>query len=386
MADACPFLTEVTQPEGLPLAGPPLRLQSDGSLNPGANGAFAVICLDTLDPRVGLWPIKDLLLEDGKVVPARFHAIGYSGAGQEDLSIDFLELLACVWVAEKGPPTPVCLDVDASYVTLTLDKVRRGLSNLRWMRLPNGPLWRRLLAALTHRDRRDIPLTIAKCAAHGRDRSQDASITQGNACADSAAKLTAGGGVMRWSPYILGLGRLDVDPLQADWQVWKDSLEGAFYVTLNGWAFRGDPRAGIRKVSGQRCLDHWCGLRSGGAMARILSGGQASAPSLSLTSSRRHLNALGAEASHNILFQLRASSLRDASHMFRSDKGYWPMLSRAEGRPLCALCDGPRPDAWHTLLECPTFEAPDIYSGGSRALSLPGRPPGSRVLLRSLTK
>jgi hypothetical protein len=31
---------------------------------------------------------------------------------------------------------------------------------------------------------------------------------------------------MRWSPYILGLGRLDVDPLQTDWQVWKDSLEG----------------------------------------------------------------------------------------------------------------------------------------------------------------
>jgi hypothetical protein len=43
--------------------------------------------------------------------------------------------------------------------------------------------------------------------------------------------------------------------------------------------------------------------------------------------------------------------------MFRSDKGYWPMLSREGGRPLCALCDGPRPDAWHTLLECPALEA-----------------------------
>jgi hypothetical protein len=139
------------------------------------------------------------------VVPARYQAIGYSGAGFDDLSIDFLELLACVWVAERGPPTPVCLNVDASYVTRTLDKVRRGLSNLRWTRLPNGPLWRRLLAALTYRDRANIPLTIAKCAAHGRDRSQNASITLGNACADSATKLTAVDGVMRWSPYILGL-------------------------------------------------------------------------------------------------------------------------------------------------------------------------------------
>jgi hypothetical protein len=204
---------EVTQSEGLPLAGPPLRLQSDGSLNPGANGAFAVICLDTLDPRLGLWPIKDLSLEDGTVVPARFQAIGYSGAGFEDLIIDFLELLACVWVAGRGPSTPVCLDVDASYVTRTLEKVRRGFSNLRWMRLPNSRLWRRLLVALTHRDRMDIPLTIVKCAAHGRDRSQETNITQGNACADSAAKLTAVEGIMRWSPYILGLGRLDVDPL-----------------------------------------------------------------------------------------------------------------------------------------------------------------------------
>ena len=389
VADACPFLTEITQPEGLPIAGPPLRLQSDGSLNPGANGAFAVICLDTQDPRLRLWPIKDLLLEGGEVVPARYHAIGYSGAGQEDLSIDFLELLACVWVAEKGPPTPVCLDVDASYVTLTLDKVRRGLSNLRWMRLPNSPLWRRLLAALTYRDKMNIPLTIAKCAAHGRDGSQEASITQGNACADSAAKLTAGGGVKRWSPFILGLGRLDVDPLQANWQVWKDSLEGAFYVTLNGWAFRGDPRAGIRRVSGQRCLDHWCGLRSGGAMARILSGGQASAPSLSLTSSRRHLNALGAEASHNILFQLRASSLRDASHMFRSDKGYWPLLSMAGGRPLCTHCDGLRPDAWHTLLECPAFEAPRHLLRGVAGSLLAGasaRIQGASPLLDKITR
>ena len=81
VADACPLLTEVTQLVGPPLPGPPLRLQSDGSLNPGANGAFAVICLDTLDPRLGLWPIKDLLLGDGKVVPARFQAIGYSGSG-----------------------------------------------------------------------------------------------------------------------------------------------------------------------------------------------------------------------------------------------------------------------------------------------------------------
>ena len=194
---------------------------------------------------------------------------------------------------------------------------------------------------------------------------------------------------MRWSPYSLGLGRLDVDPLQADWQVWKDSLEGAFYVTLNGWAFRGDPRAGIRRVSGQRCLDHWCGLRSGGAMARILSGGQASAPSLSLTSSRRHLNAIGAEASHNTLFQLRASSLRDASHMFRSDKGYWPLLSRAGGRPLCALCDGPAPDAWHTLLECPALEAPrHLLRGvvGSLLAGVATRTQGVSPLLDKVTR
>ena len=124
-------------------------------------------------------------------------------------------------------------------------------------------------------------------------------------------------------------------------------------------------------------------------MARILSGGQASAPSLSLTSSRRHLNAIGAEASHNILFQLRASSLRDASHMFRSDKGYWPLLSTAGGRPLCALCDGPSPDAWHTLLECPALEAPRHLLRGVAGSLLAGasaRMQGASPLLDKVTR
>jgi hypothetical protein len=32
------------------------------------------------------------------------------------------------------------------------------------------------------------------------------------------------------------------------------------------------------------------------------------------------------------------------------------MLTRDGGRPLCTLCDGPRPNAWHTLLECSALE------------------------------
>jgi hypothetical protein len=68
VADTCPFLTEVTHPVGQTQAGAPLHLQSDSSRNPGANGAFAVICLDTSDARLDLWLIKDLPLGDGSVV------------------------------------------------------------------------------------------------------------------------------------------------------------------------------------------------------------------------------------------------------------------------------------------------------------------------------
>jgi hypothetical protein len=43
--------------------------------------------------------------------------------------------------------------------------------------------------------------------------------------------------------------------------------------------------------------------------------------------------------------------------MFRSDQGYWPLLSLNDGRPRCALCGGDCPDPYHTGLECPALEA-----------------------------
>jgi hypothetical protein len=135
------------------------------------------------------------------------------------------------------------------------------------------------------------------------------------------------------------------------------SCAAPFLVSFAGRAFRSDPRKGVRRVAALRALDHWCSLRVEGSLARVVRAGNASVPTTKVLRSRRGLNALGAAEAHDLLFCLRAQSVRDASRMFRSDQGYWPLLSLNEGRPLCALCDGDCPDPYHTGLECPALES-----------------------------
>ena len=79
-----------------------------------------------------------------------------------------LELLAALHSAERGPPTPITQFVDASYVIDTLELVTRGISSLRWARLKNAAIWRRLVKATFDRQERGIPISFVKCAAHGR--------------------------------------------------------------------------------------------------------------------------------------------------------------------------------------------------------------------------
>ena len=67
----------------------PLHLQNDGLFNPGARGAFAVICVDTSDLRVTHWTRTNLPLGESTLA-VHYQAVGYSRAGLEDLRIDFL--------------------------------------------------------------------------------------------------------------------------------------------------------------------------------------------------------------------------------------------------------------------------------------------------------
>jgi hypothetical protein len=186
LTEASSLLTSLS-PSPPPAGSLPLVLYSDGSLHAEGQGGCAVICKDLADVRVQAWEDKLLKLEDGSLSRVRCNGLGLVQAGLEPLEIGFLELLICVWVAEQGPSVPTTLHVDASYVIDTLATLQRGISSLRWARLNNGPLWRRLLQACARRARDGYALTMVKCSAHGRDPHQSLAISHGNSCADSGA-------------------------------------------------------------------------------------------------------------------------------------------------------------------------------------------------------
>ena len=210
LALACPFLSSISRPALLEAvlndAGPapthslggsntplpalgsvtlapvdvtPLLLYSDGSLHVTGEGAFSVICLHLSDPRVQEWEDRILTLEDGSRCRARCTSIGYAEVGHEPLDIGMLELMAALYSAERGPPTPITQFVDASYVIDTLELVTSGISSLRWARLKNAAIWRRLVKATFDRQARGIPILFVKCAAHGRASSQSSTTTKG---------------------------------------------------------------------------------------------------------------------------------------------------------------------------------------------------------------
>ena len=353
----CPFLTSVSRSPGPLLSGEPLILASDGSLYEAGEGAFAIISLDVDDPRIRHWPLRSQTLENGDKVVARCQDIAVSSAGQERLEIGFLELLAALWLGENGPLCPTVLQVDASYIISGLDRIDKGMSTLRWVRLDNAPIWRRLTFSLKDRARRLAPLSFQKCSAHGRDALQDELITRLNSTADSRAKTVAKEGPYSEAPFVFGGGMVSRSLLEGGFLEWKASCAAPFLVSVAGRAFRSDPRKGVRRVAALRALDHWCSLRVEGSLARVVKAGNASVPTTKVLRSRRCLNALGAAEAHDLLFCLRAQSVRDASRMFRSDQGYWPLLSLNQGRPLCALCEGNCPDPIHTGLECPPLES-----------------------------
>ena len=376
LALACPFLTSISRsfPQTAPVVGgsamqetqtdatgaiTPLTLYSDGSLHVTGEGAFSVICLQLLDPWVLEWDDRLLSLEDGSKCRARCTSIGYSKVGHEPLDIGMLELLAALHSAERGPPTPITQYIDASSVVDTLELVTRGISSLRWARLKNAAVWRRLVKAIFDRQERGIPISFVKCAAHGRAFSQSSTTTKGNSCADSDAKATALGGNLSLSPFVIGSSPLDEDFPVVPWERWVRSCQDAFIVSIAGCAVRGDPRKSLRDVARARFFDHWCALRVGGVLARAIADKEISIPSLRAMRSRRNLSSIGAAEAHNLAFCLRSFSLRLPSRMYRSDKGNWPLLPRSpSGRPLCPLCGGSSPDQWHYALECRQMEEP----------------------------
>ena len=354
LTEASSLLTSLSPPPP-PAGSLPLVLYSDGSLHAEGQGGCAVICKDLADVRVQEWEDKLLKLEDGSLARVRCNGLGLVQAGLEPLEIGFLELLICVWVAEQGPSVPTTLHVDASYVIDTLATLQRGISSLRWARLNNGPLWRRLLQACARRARDGYALIMVKCSAHGRDPHQSLAISHGNSCADSGANAFVQG-TLQSSPYVLGAGLLPPSvphPLAT----WSASCEEAFVVSASGCVFRSDVRTGIRKLLCDRWLRHWSGLTASGDLVRAVATGELAVTSLRAIRSRRSLSRIGAVSAHNTLFCLRSLAVRGPSRMFRSDRGNWPLLPRSTGgKPLCPICEAALPDPWHTGLECPVVE------------------------------
>jgi hypothetical protein len=121
-------------------------------------------------------------------------SIGYVEVGHEPLDIGLLELLAALHSAERDPTTSITQFIDASYVLNTLELVTRGISSLHWARLKHADILRRLIKAIFDRQVRGIPISLVKCAAHGRALSQSSTTTMGNSCADADAKATGLGG------------------------------------------------------------------------------------------------------------------------------------------------------------------------------------------------
>ena len=182
-------------------------------------------------------------MEDGSFARARCQGMGLAQAGLEPLEIGFLELLICFWVAEEGPSAPITLHVDASYVIDTLATLQMGILSLRWARLNNGPLWRRLVQACARRVRDGYTLTLVKCSAHGRDSHQPSAISLGNSCADSGANVFVKG-VLQSSPFVLGAGLLppDVPHSQVAWSV---SCVEAFVVSASNGVFVAGSSTGL---------------------------------------------------------------------------------------------------------------------------------------------
>ena len=173
--------------------------------------------------------------------------MGLAQAGLEPLEIGFLELLICFWVAEEGPSAPITLHVDASYVIDTLATLQLSISSLRWARLNNGPLWRRLIQACARRVRDSYTLTLVKRSAHVRESHQSSAISQGNSCADSGANIFVKG-VLQSSPFVLGAGLLPPDVPHSQ-VAWAASWEEEFVVSASNGVFRSDVHAGIRTNS-----------------------------------------------------------------------------------------------------------------------------------------
>jgi hypothetical protein len=145
-------------------------------------------------------------LENGEKVLTCCQDIAVRVAGHERLDIGILELLAALWLGENGSLCPTVLFVDASYIISGLDKIDKGMSVLRWVRLDNAPVWRRLTFSLKDRARRLAPLSIQKCSAHGRDALQDGTVTRLNSTADSRAKTVAKEGPYSKAPFVFGGG------------------------------------------------------------------------------------------------------------------------------------------------------------------------------------
>jgi hypothetical protein len=141
--------------------------------------------------------------------------------GAEPVAIDLCELMAIVLLAENGPRCTTLIYTDASYVLK--GSARTPRSQRRLTRLSNRPLWRRLLAATAQRNLEGHSFLIRKCSSHGKNVSQNPTVTRWNAHADELA------GKWATSP---GPGTHD----------WWPPGDDAYGLLFRGMALRGDPR------------------------------------------------------------------------------------------------------------------------------------------------
>ena len=316
---------------------PPLVFFTDGSVvnaMRSPTGGFSIV---TPHPIPG-WTPRPKTRPDGSPYTVWGTGGKITRYGAEPVAIDLCELMAIVLLAEEGPPSPVVVYTDASYILK--GSARPPRSQRRVTRHSNRPLWRRLRAAVSQRNEDGHPFLIRKCSSHGKDAQQHPTITRWNDHADELAGLWAN------SP----------GPGTHDWWPPGDDPYGLLY---RGMAVRGDPRKFIGQIFSAAVTEHLKELKSG-FVASLVARRQLNPTPLRTFKSPRLLAREGLLRLAGFCAQLQTLSLRTPyEYRFTKDPSileyYCPR--DPDGNLLCPACGRRRPDSWHVAGICPFGDA-----------------------------
>ena len=165
----------------------------------------------------------------------------YECYGAEPISIDTMELMAIVELAENPPQQDILVYTDSAYVLKGCSKA--PLTPRRILRQSNRALWHSLRTAIKKHTDKNLRFVVAKCAAHGRDPKQHASISINNDRADAAAKTA--------NKRNHEIHRILKEP-------------SGLQLLYRGRTVRGDPRRHMKKYFQYEQYQRACEIKKGG--------------------------------------------------------------------------------------------------------------------------